>query len=200
MLKLAGRTVGALGTIIGVVSVVVAISNLPIWLSAVLWFSLALSVITIAADIGNYVKNRPHRFKPNSEAIAEYMLNWLKSGGLAAVFSRNFNWVTPGSDVERILLQKAKRGELILFVSEEKDLTVQLREEGAAVYIYPKGYAPHSRFTIIDYKKNGSRIAIGAFEDGKHTIREYPLGPSPTSLAGVVTDLLYLAEASIKRK
>jgi hypothetical protein len=127
------------------------------------------------------------------------MHKWLSSGGLAAVFSRDLSWVKPGSEVDKLLTDKATHQELILFVSKHTEITKRLRAEGGVVHTYPSHYSPSSRFTIIDYKKNGARIAVGANEDGKHTIRKYSLGSSPTTLEGVIIDLVHLAELTTKK-
>jgi hypothetical protein len=113
--------------------------------------------------------------------------------------SRDLSWVQPNSPVDALLSEKANKGELILFVSTETEITKRLRVEGAAVYVYPKPFSPRSRFTIIDYRKGGSRIAVGAVEDGRHTIREYALDSSPATIECVVNDLMHLAELKTQK-
>ncbi len=113
------------------------------------------------------------------------------------MFSRDLSWVAPGSDEERILEGKARKNELVLFVGSDIPIARRLMELGATVYTHCKGFTPQSRFTIIDYQKDGARVAIGVVEGGRHVLREYD-SRQPNTVV-LASDLVALAEKAGKR-
>ncbi len=40
-------------------------------------------------------------------------------------------------------------------------------------------YVPATRFTIIDFEKQGARVAVGLHLNGNHVIKEYRDGDDP---------------------
>lgn len=158
---------------------------------------ILLLLASLAVEIWYWRSTRPRRFPSNSAQIVEYMRVWLSKGGRSAVFSRDLSW---GSDrrVKLALLEKSRKGELLLFVGRDTELIRELRAAGADVYDYSSlDFSPEGRFTIIDHGKAGARIAIGAFVDGRHEIREYD--SSDHELYAVANDLVRLAVATAKK-
>lgn len=190
---LVAQVVAAVAAISGSIA---SIAQLPgRWgLHLFLWIVIALLAISVLMEFLHYRSTRAKRFPPNSSQIVDYMRVWLSKGGRSAVFSRDLSW---GSDrrVKLALIEKSKRGELLLFVGKDTELTKELRANGAEVYDYSGlDFSPEGRFTIVDYGKAGARIAIGAIVNGGHEIREYD--SSDHELYAVANDLVRLAMAA----
>lgn len=197
MIDLLVRVIGNLGAIVTALSVVFGM-NSPLLIQVILWVLVAVAIITIIIDVRNFNTKKPLRFTPNSKEVKEYMCTWLKSGGRAAVFSRDLSWAERNSEAEKILKEKAKRGELVLFVHVQTEIVSELQKLGANVHQYHKTFEPKARFTIVDYGRDGARLAIGLVEDKKHTIREYDARhPNVMALAN---DLVTLAQLHKPKK
>jgi hypothetical protein len=197
MIDLLVRVVGSLGTVVTALSVVFSMSS-PLLIKIVLWLLVAIAAYTVVIDVKSFSAKRPKRFIPNSEKVNGYMCKWLNSGGRVAVFSRDLSWAQKNSKAEEILQNKAKNGELVLFVKVQTALTDQLKSLGAQVNQYPESFVPKARFTVVDYEKDGARLAIGLVEDNMHTIREYDTRhPNVMALAN---DLISLAQYQKARK
>ena len=78
------------------------------------------------------------------------------------------------------MLEKATRRELTVFLEHSIPLTDELRERGATIITYQSlGHIPRARFTIVDYGREGARVAVGVHEHGRHVIQEYQNGFHP---------------------
>lgn len=79
-----------------------------------------------------------------------------------------------------ILTDKAKRSELVLCVEHEMALATELKAAGATLITYGAlNHIPRSRFTIVDFGKEGARVAVGAHVAGTHMIQEFQSGHHP---------------------
>jgi hypothetical protein len=181
MLQFLIRALGVIGTPIGAFGLLLPFENVAIWKVAALCVLACFSFCVVLVDLLVLLRNWPHKYDPNSPLIKNYMRDWLGKGGRAAIFTRDMSWAEPGSQVTKLLEEKATRRELLLFVAHTPPVVETLRAKGADVYVYPKQFTPKSRFTIIDYEKNGARIAIGVVEGRKHVIREFSVSHSPMS-------------------
>ncbi len=82
--------------------------------------------------------------------------------------------------VQDVLSEKAKRNELTICLEKEIPLTEDLKSKGAKIITYNKlGHTPRSRFTIVDFEKEGARVAVGVHEHGKQVIQEFRSGEHP---------------------
>lgn len=173
MLTLITRIVASGGTIATAIAVLFFSSEPPGRpTKAALWALIALAAFVALADTWQFFKTRPKTYKPSSKEIVDYLVNWLGKGGRTAVFTRDMSWASGAAEYS--LKSKATKGELMLCVGRRTSLIDELVRLGAAVYDYSAiGFEPESRFTIIDYKKFGSRVAIGVVEETKHVIREF---------------------------
>lgn len=107
------------------------------------------------------------------------------------MFSRDLSWADEDS-VANLLQEKAHRRELIIFVGRQTELTRSLIDLGAEVFNYNNlHFVPKARFTIVDYEKEGARLAIGFQENGTHVIYEY--GPRDHAMMALAGDLVNLA-------
>lgn len=192
MLQLALRFISTMGTVITAASVMVASNiSIPFVVKALLFGLILLALILSITDAAYYWRARPKHFALNSKPIKDYMANWLNSGGRSAVFSRDLSWADEDS-VANILQAKARKGELIIFAGRKTDLLRSLIDSGAEVFSYSNlHFVPRARFTIVDYGKQGARLAIGFQEDGTHVIYEY--GPRDHAMMALAGDLVNLA-------
>jgi hypothetical protein len=192
MLQLALRFISTMGTVITAASVMLASNtSIPFIIQALLFGLILLALILSIADAAYYWRARPKHFALNSKPIKKYMANWLNSGGRSAVFSRDLSWADEDS-VANLLQEKAHRRELIIFVGRQTELTRSLIDLGAEVFNYNNlHFVPKARFTIVDYEKEGARLAIGFQENGTHVIYEY--GPRDHAMMALAGDLVNLA-------
>ncbi|MGZ0018114.1 hypothetical protein [Nitrosomonas sp. wSCUT-2] len=191
-IKLSGRIIGAIGTLISCGSIIDFDSR-----SFIINFLLILIILIVVSylifDIKHEYLDRK-RYESNDPKIAVFLCEQLKRAGRVAIFSRDISWVTPGSEAEKLLLQKAKSNELVLFVQTTTSIAQKLANEGAEVRTYQKfsGYKPKSRFTVLDYEKTGSRVLIGYSSNGEHLIDEF--NDSNKAIVDLVETFVQLAE------
>lgn len=132
--------------------------------------------------------------------IAEYICDQLQSSGSVSVFSKDLTWVVEHRPAEDVLAEKAKKGELTLYVEDETALTKRLRIAGAKLHYYggqkKKGFSPKSRFTILDATTGGTRIIVGSPSDGKHYIRKYD--KSDFEVVDLASDFISLLDCTAR--
>jgi hypothetical protein len=189
---------GALASIAALYLTVVPLSQArPLWHWLVLGVVFICFVYFVAKDTIRYLK--PTRKSYNSQnKINDYMFRWISSGGRTVIFSRNMSWVTEPR-IWDLLMRKAREGELTLCVEAHIRVSDELRAAGARVVTYSElGHVPKSRFTIIDYEKDGARVAIGQKIGGTHIIEEFEGRTHP--LFSVAEDLVKLLCAYDERK
>ncbi len=149
------------------------------WIGLLVFALLAL--VSLGRDVIDHIRTRPKVYggKNKQVKINKYMCRWLSSGGRAVIFSRDLSWAANES-LRLILLAKAARGELTLFVEHPLPITDELAKLGATIVVYKDGeHLPRSRFTIIDYGREGARVAVGVTQNGKHVIEEFQSGEHP---------------------
>ncbi len=168
------------------------------------WSSLmiGLAVLFLLLTIGLLVlefKARPPQTvyaKEDSAGIRAYMEQWIAKGGRVAIWSRDLTWANTPSVKDR-LLEKAHNNELVLCVPQATPLSNELSNAGAEVRVYAAGnYAPASRFTIIDFGKQGARVAVGRAQGDFHIIDEFDATTHPAFyLAQDLVDLVRALQA-----
>ncbi|MCH8347602.1 MAG: hypothetical protein IH901_03790 [Proteobacteria bacterium] len=159
------------------------------------WVVLVFLILSIVATLifegVNFFQKRG--YAPQSPKINKFLRKWLLKGGNCAIFTRDMTW---GEDEEiyKILEQKAKKNELNLFLPKENKLSKKLKSKGASIYLTNNLLRkPRSRFTVINWEKDGAKIAVGRLEKEKHVIRIYARHDHP--LFAVAEDLLELASS-----
>lgn len=139
-------------------------------------------------DVFDTFKAVPKNFKDGSPKIVDYMRRWVSKPGRTVIFSRDLTWANDAG-AKNALCAKAKNGELTVLVEAENAITAELKAAGAEIVSYGGlGHIPRSRFTIIGFKKDGARVAIGALIDGRHVIEDFQSGAHP--LFSVTEDLV----------
>jgi hypothetical protein len=197
LLQLLARVVSSAGAI-ATAAAFLATVQVPGIAKIALWALMVVAACVIVADGMSYLKAKPRTFPFQSPGIAEFIGEWLSSGGQSAVFSHDLSWVSPGSRILNVLEQKARAGELVLFVGRTPDVVKDLVRSGATVFDYSRlDFKPRSRFTIVDKDKAGARMAIGLAEGDKHVIRVYRADNHAIMALG--EDLVRLAERLAER-
>jgi len=87
------------------------------------------------------------------------------------------SWVD--DQMRQLLNTKAENGELIICLPRHIGLTNDLWNRGAEVVAYGRLDSPSSRFTIIDYNRSGSRVAVGRRRGSLHVIEEFSADDHP---------------------
>jgi hypothetical protein len=150
----------------------------PSWHWAVLGASGLAVILLIIFEIYDHITSSPRTYK-SEKTINRYMCRWVSSGGRVVIFSRDMSWAG-GQMMRDMLFGKAKRNELTIFLEKEIALTDELKSMGARIITYGKlGHVPKSRFTIVDFDKEGARVAVGVYDHGKHVIQEFQNGTHP---------------------
>jgi hypothetical protein len=160
------------------------------------WILLGASVL---AAIGLILKDflEYRRFAPKTytsqKKIDSYMCKWVSSGGRVAIFSRDMSWARV-DPIRAILRKKAERSELIVCLEHAIELTDELQSLGAQIITYQDlNHIPRSRFTIVDYGREGARVAVGVHENKGHVIQEFRSGHHP--FFAVAEDLVKFLDA-----
>ena len=123
------------------------------------------------------------------------MNEWVSCGGRTAILSGDLSWAKDNDEAIKFLEKKAREKELILCVRSSNELIEKLVNYGAELHLYSRyEFFPKSRFTVIDYEKNGERLAIGFVEDNKHVIYQYDTKDSV--VATLACDLMNILRLS----
>ena len=122
--------------------------DLPWWAVGLI---ISATFFLLVLVVFEFVDHRGHRIfaKSDSEGIRRYMHDWIVHGGRVAIWTRDMSWAQ-NRDTRKVLIEKARRNELILCVPESNELTDELAAAGAEVCAYGPEHleSPASRFTI----------------------------------------------------
>lgn len=193
VLKLAALA-GSIASLVGLLLLFLpSLTGLPWWAMALLIVAPLLFIVFVVLE---FVAHRPCRVyaKSDAEGIKEYMHDWIKHGGRVAIWSRDMSWAH-GDDTRSLLREKSARGELILCLPEENEMTRELAAAGAEVCVYGTNLleSPASRFTIIFYGRDGARVAVGRADGSTHVIDEFNSRSDPAFY--LAADLVALVRA-----
>jgi hypothetical protein len=170
-----------------------SLKDLPSWAVAVLVLAI---IALIALVVLEFTDRRGRRVyaKDDTQGIKRYMHSWIEYGGRVAIWTRDMSWAQ-NPETRQLLTEKARRSELILCLPETNALARDLSEAGAEVCAYGAGLleAPASRFTIVFFGRDGSRVAVGRAEGDTHVIDEFSAGDHPAF--HLAADLVTLARA-----
>jgi hypothetical protein len=128
----------------------------------------------------------------DNDSISQYMYKLISEGGRVAIWTRDMSWAENHERIIELLTSKAKRNELIICTPRRFPIMSQLISAGAEVHLYDKlDFVPRSRFTIVQFGREGSRVAIGSREGDYHVIKEFASGEH--SIFTVTEDLIKFA-------
>ena len=140
------------------------------------WFVLIVPLIALLSVIGIvflHPSSTRHFFAlDDKRGIRDYMFRWIKNGGRVAIWTRDMSWVDD-EQMKQMLRDKAKSGELIICLPKANEYTDSLKQQGADVVTYGAWDSPLSRFTIANYNRDNSRVAVGIGVDQLHIIEEF---------------------------
>jgi hypothetical protein len=161
------------------------------WHWALLAVFVASTAFIVVLEIVEWAKARPRRLRREGQ-IKRYMERWIAQGGRTVIMSRDMSWADEDA-TKRLLRKKAEHGELVLCLQRDSEQLKYLRDAGATLSTYGHlDFTPRSRFTIIDFEKDGARVAIGVRDKGVQVIQEYQSGSHP--LYSVAEDLVRLIQ------
>jgi hypothetical protein len=152
----------------------------PDWHNVAIVLGVLIYIAFVIWEIVEHYRLSPTRIPlEQPKKIKAYMRRWLTSGGRAVIFTRDMSWADE-QDVRNILFEKARRGELIICIQDMIQLATDLQQAGAQILPYVElGHVPRSRYTIIDFEKDGARVAVGGAVGKYHVIQEYRNGEHP---------------------
>jgi hypothetical protein len=167
--------------------------HLPWWAIVLLVLAPLFLVWFVVLEFLDHRGRRVYA-KTDTDGIKKYMHDWIEHGGRVAIWTRDMSWAH-NPDTRSLLREKAARGELILCLPERNDLAKELARAGAEVCVYGTNLleTPASRFTIVFFGRDGSRVAVGRAEGDTHVIDEFNAGAHPAFY--LAEDLVALVRA-----
>ena len=168
-----------LETIIGAIVSVLSI-GIPGLFSkgSVVWWRLAVLLISVpftAAAIWLVFKSehptRVYRIDADAD-ITDYLYRWIRTGGHVLICTRDMSWADEPKMMD-LLKRKANSREHTIVLPEEVDRSNGLKEKGAEVFAYGDREPLATHFTIVNYGRPGSRVAIGWRSGDRHLIQEF---------------------------
>ena len=169
----------AYASLLGLYLTVIPLSQArPNWHWVIMGCAAVVAILLLIREIKDFLSVRTRRFSTD-KGIKNYMCSWISSPGRTVVFSRDLSWGgEPGT--KRLLLEKSKKSELTIYLENATALSDELKSAGANIKVYGgTGFVPQSRFTIVGSDKQGARVAVGLFEDGKHAVYQFESGKHP---------------------
>lgn len=189
-LALAGSLASLLGLLVPFLP---SLTELPWWAILLLVSATFCFVMLVVLE---FLAHRGRRVyaKSDTAGIKRYMHTWIKHGGRVAIWSRDMSWAHNG-ETRGLLRDKAARGELILCLPEQNELTKELGAAGAEICAYGANRleSPASRFTIVFFGRDGARVAVGRADGDTHVIDEFSAGSHPAF--HLAEDLIALVRA-----
>ena len=185
---------GSLASLIGLLVVFLpSPKDLPWWALALLISAAFFFIVLVVLEFLSHRGRRVYA-KNDAEGIRTYMHHWIEHGGRVAIWTRDMSWAQ-NAETRRLLREKAKRNELILCLPELNPLATDLASAGAEVCAYGTQHleSPASRFTIVFFGRDGSRVAIGRADGDTHIIDEFDARGHPAFY--LAEDLIALVRA-----
>ena len=166
-------------------------STYPWWGVALL--AIGVICVGLIAAFEIFESTKIHVFQRNDKSgILKYMHKWIKEGDRIAIWTRDMSWAE-NDETKQLLTTKAEKRELIILLPSEIPLSRKLADAGAEVYYYGMHRldAPRSRFTIAQFGRGGSSVAVGRPGGDTHVIEEYSSGDHPAyDMAADLVDLV----------
>ena len=174
-----GVVCGSLASIVGaLLQFAPPLTLWPWWGIALLAIGTVLLLVFVVMEWRQQNRYRMYR-KSDLKAIRRYMHKWIEPGGRVAIWTRDLTWAVE-ADTKALLTKKAEDNELILCIAAENELSGELRAAGAEV-CFSGGLleSPACRFTITNFERDGSAVAVGRTVGDKHVIEEFGAGDHP---------------------
>jgi len=165
-------------------------TKLNLWVIALMVFAILIFIYMIVSEIKENARLSVFKINDNKN-IKKYMHKWIFEGGRVAIWTRDMSWADNYETIE-LLSNKARHNELIICTPKQFTIMDQLIDAGAEVHLYDKiDFVPRSRFTIVQFGREGSRVAVGRRVGNNHVIKEYASGEHP--IFALAEDLINFA-------
>jgi hypothetical protein len=183
---------GSIGSFASVLGLLLSLRDAwPWWAWFVLLLGVALLVISVVASFSR-ISNRHTYAKQDAAGIGKYMYEWIRHGGRVVIWTRDHSWAN-NPEMESLLLFKAGQRELIVCMPVATPFALRLEQAGAELHLYGGSASlPSSRFTIVQYGRDGACVAVGRQIGNAHVIDEFAAGEHPAF--HMAHDLMRLAE------
>ena len=169
-----GSLASGLGLIIALLS---SYGEITWWVIALIILFVGMGILASAIVIRSGTTTRVYR-ADDELGIRKYMLSWIRNGGRVAIWTRDMSWADD-DDVKQLLAEKAESQELIICLPRETANTDYLKQKGAEVIAYGAWDSPTASFTIANYNRSGSRVAVGRRDGSMHVIQEFSTREHP---------------------
>lgn len=166
--SIVGASLSGLGVI---VPLLVSSGHVALWVIALIAVFLSLMALTTIIVLKSETTTHVYR-ADDEKGIRNYLLHWIKSGGRVAIWTRDMSWADD-DDMKEMLSLKAQSQELIICLPNETDTTEYLSSCGAEVIAYGAWDSPSASFTIANYNRAGSRVAIARRKGSLYVIQEF---------------------------
>lgn len=166
-------------TIIGAVASVLGV-GIPGLFSegSIVWWRLVVLLISVpfttaAIWLVFKLEHRTRIYRIDADAdIVKYLYRWIRTGGHVLICTRDMSWADDPQMMD-LLKRKASSRELTIVLPEEVSKSDSLRANGAEVFAYGDQEPLTTHFTIVNYGRPGSRVAIGWRSGDRHLIQEF---------------------------
>ena len=159
------------------------------------------SFVVCGVNLYKICKERKKYIKlENKDKINEYLLKFIETGGRTVILSHDLSWITPR--VQSRMTDKAQKGDLIIFIPEENEISKELSSKGADIRYFgdlstdSANNIIKSRFTIVQWDTHSARITYPKETHRRHINYEFIEG-DPTM--DVAQDLIRLLVAKVPR-
>ena len=170
--------IGSVGSVLGLVFPLLnQTDHIEWWMIALLVIFALLTLLSIFILLRTRRGCRAYAVDDRS-GIRDYMRQWLEDGRRSAIWTRDMSWAEH-SDIEDLLARKAISNDLIICLPQGTELTDRLKQSGAEVFLYGALGSPATSFTIVNYERDGSRVAVGSRRGDVHLIQEFVADDSP---------------------
>ncbi|KJS23073.1 MAG: hypothetical protein VR72_02555 [Clostridiaceae bacterium BRH_c20a] len=180
-----------LGSFASLIGLTIFNQPLKSWQWLIVGITLVFVVFSIIMIYSSYRRENPKPLN-NDQEIDSYLHNWLKKGGNCVIFSRDMSWAVRNHDIKEMLISKANRNELHIYLPQRIPFCDELEKAGAHITLYNyERYEPKSRFTIIN-KGHGvnAKLSIGQRTKEGHINIEYGPGDHVFAVANDLIDII----------
>ena len=196
-ITLLAATIGSWASLMGLaVPLFLSVEDKSALMGGLIVFSVFLMIVTVIAIVRTDIPYKVYRIG-DARGIRDYMFHWIKNGSRVAIWTRDLSWAAD-EELDEMLRQKAQRSELIICLPENIEKTDSLKASGADIVAYGTSETPASIFTIVNYRRTGSRVAVGMRKGNHHIIQEFSSDEHPTF--HLAMDLVELARGKASER
>ena len=175
-----------------IVSIFFGVERWTPWLIVAVAFAFTVTIGLILMTIFK-ADRTTRRYDPtDTRGINKYLFDWISNGGRVVIWTRNMSWAD-SHEMMPMLRKKAEEKELIICLPHRIEKSDELESYGAEVIAYEILDSPSVTFTIVNFARAGSRVAVGRRSGDKHVIQEYSAEEHPAF--HLASDLVQLVRA-----